>query len=51
MIKKTESKKIGKVKQLFSRLWEKLDRKMEEKAKAQACCCKPSGKEKNSCCS
>jgi len=51
MIKKVEGRKISKAKQLFSRLFAKLDKKMEEKAKSQACCCKPAGKEKNSCCS
>ncbi len=51
MIKKTEGKKINKVKQLFSHLFERLDKKMEEKAKSQSCCCKPTGKENNSCCS
>ena len=51
MIKKTEGRKINKVKQFFTRLFEQLDKKMEEKAKSQPCCCKPSDKEKNSCCS
>jgi len=51
MIQKTEGKKVNKIKQLFLRLLEKLDRKMEEKAKSQDCCCKPTGKGKNSCCS
>ncbi len=51
MIKKTEGEKINKVTGLFSRLLEKLDKKMEEKAKSQDCCCKPTGKGKNSCCS
>jgi len=48
-----EGKNTGKVRQLFSRLFAKLDKKMEEKAKSQPCCCKPTGKDKgkNSCCS
>ena len=51
MIKKTEGKRISKVRQLFSSFFEKLDKKMEEKAKSQDCCCKSAGKGKNSCCS
>ena len=50
MVQKTEGKKISKAKGLFSRLFEKLDKKMEEKTKSQACCCKPTGKDKSSCC-
>lgn len=50
-MQKAEGRKISKAKQLFSRLFEKLDKKMEEKAKSQPCCCKPAGKEKDSCCS
>lgn len=50
-MQKTKEKKINKVKQLFSRLWEKLDKKIEEKAKSKPCCCGSDGKEKNSCCS
>ena len=45
------SKKSGKVKTFLGGLFEKLDKKMEERAKAKPCCCKPSDKEKNSCCS
>jgi hypothetical protein len=51
MVKKAEGKKTNKATQFFSRLFEKLDKKMEEKAKSQACCGKPTGKEKDSCCS
>ena len=45
------NKKDGKVKTFFRRLLKELDRKMEEKAKTKPCCCNPSDKEKNSCCS
>ncbi len=45
------NKRKGKVKTFFRGLFEKLDKKMEEKAKSTSCCCKPSNKEKNSCCS
>lgn len=34
----------------FSKMFEKIDKKMEEKAKSGTCC-KPSGKGGNSCCS
>lgn len=45
------NKKNGKIKTFLRGLFEKLDKKMEEKAKSKPCCCKPSDKEKNSCCS
>ena len=45
------NKKNSKIKTFLRGLFEKLDKKMEEKAKAKSCCCKPSDKEKNSCCS
>ena len=51
MIQKPEGRKISKAKHLLSRLFAKLDKKMEEKAKSQDCCCKPTGKGKNPCCS
>lgn len=35
----------------FSRLFDKLDRKMEEKSNPASCCCKPSDKGDKSCCS
>ncbi|MCX5700625.1 MAG: hypothetical protein NTZ63_03710 [Candidatus Omnitrophica bacterium] len=36
----------------FSRIFDKLDKKMEEKAKSSSCCCKSDDKEgKKSCCS
>ena len=41
---------VKKKKGFFSRLIEKLDQKMEEKAKAASCCCKSNKKDK-SCCS
>lgn len=45
-----EEKKNGRIKNFLKKLTEKLDKKMKEKAKA-SCCCKPSDKDKNSCCS
>jgi hypothetical protein len=46
---KLEEKKTKKG--FFSRMFEKLDKKMEEKAKSQPCCSKPSDKGGGSCCS
>jgi hypothetical protein len=46
---KIEEKKTKKG--FFSRMFEKLDRKMEEKAKSQPCCPKPTDKGGGSCCS
>jgi len=43
--------KEGKKKSFFARLFDKLDKKMEEKAKSSPCCCKPSDKGDGSCCS
>lgn len=51
MKENNKAKKTAKLKTLFKRLVEKLDDKMAEKAKSGACCCSPSDKEKNSCCS
>ena len=42
--------KENKKKSFFARLFDRLDKKMEEKAKSQPCC-KPSDKGGNSCCS
>jgi len=35
----------------FSRMFDKLDKKMEEKAKSSPCCCKPTDKGNKTCCS
>jgi hypothetical protein len=35
----------------FARLIAKLDKKMQEKAKSQSCCCSENKSEKKSCCS
>jgi hypothetical protein len=51
MKENNENKKSGKVKTFFKGLVEKLDKKMEEKAKSKPCCYKPTDKENNSCCS
>jgi hypothetical protein len=51
MNQKAEGKKTNKVKQFFSQLLNKVDKKMEEKAKSRPCCCKPVDKESGSCCS
>lgn len=47
---KPEEKKSKKG--FFTRLLDKLDKKIEEKAKSSSCCCKGNDNEgKNSCCS
>jgi len=51
MEKKSKDKKGGKVKAFLRGLAEKLDKKMQEKAKSGSCCCRTSAKEKDSCCS
>lgn len=43
--------KEPKKKSFFARLFDKLDKKMKEKAKSNPCCCKPSDKGGGSCCS
>lgn len=43
----TKEKKKG----FFGGLFEKLDKRMKEKALNSPCCCKPADKDKNSCCS
>ena len=51
MAQKAKANKPNKIKQFFSGLVNKIDKKMEEKAKSQACSCKPSDKDGKSCCS
>ena len=51
MAQKANDKKPNRIKQLFSQLVNKIDKSMEEKAKSQGRCCKPSGKDGKSCCS
>lgn len=47
---KTEEKNSEKG--FFAKLFDKLDKKMQEKAKSGSCCCKGDNKEdKKSCCS
>ncbi|MCX5687502.1 MAG: hypothetical protein NTV71_02500 [Candidatus Omnitrophica bacterium] len=43
--------KEGKKKSFFAKLFDRLDKKLEEKAKSESCCCKPSDKGDSSCCS
>ncbi len=38
-------------KSFFSRMFEKLDKKIEEKSKAASCCSNKSDKGQNKCCS
>ena len=45
------NKKKGNIKSFFKGLLERLDKKMEENVKSTSSCCKPSGKDNNSCCS
>lgn len=51
MEKKTDNEKKGKKKSFFSGLIEKLDKKIQEKARSSGGCCGPSDKEGGSCCS
>lgn len=51
MFKKAGGSNPNKIKQFFSQLINKIDKKMEAKAKSQGCCCKPLDKKDNSCCS
>jgi hypothetical protein len=49
--KENEGKKVEK-KGFFGRIMDKLDKKMEAKAKkAKPCCCGPADNNKSSCCS
>ena len=50
MEKDIKNEKISKKKSVFSKLIEKLDKKMQEKAKSGKCCCSDSAEDK-SCCS
>lgn len=52
MQEKTDKAKEMNKKGFFKRIMEKIDKKMEEKAKSKACCCSgPKDKDNNSCCS
>jgi len=51
MEEKAKESKPSRFKQFFAGLINKIDKKMEEKAKSSSCCCKPSDKENKSCCS
>lgn len=49
MDKEVNTKKGNKAKGFFTRLIEKIDKKMEEKAKKNPCSCSPKDRN-NSCC-
>lgn len=49
-MEKDKDKKTNKVKEFISRLANKVDKKMEEKAKSQKSCCGDNSKD-GSCCS
>lgn len=51
MKEEDKNNKDAKKKSFFAGLFEKLDKKMEEKAKSQPCCSKPNQKDGGSCCS
>ena len=51
MSQEIKSEKKGRVKKFFSRWFQKLDKKMEEKAKSSGCCCDNTKSEGRSCCS
>jgi hypothetical protein len=48
---KPDNKKGKTNKGFFAKLFDKLDKKMEEKSKLPSCCCCQDNKDKNSCCS
>jgi len=50
-MEKSRNKNETKKKSFFAKVFEKLDRKMQDKAKSQNSCCGPSNKGNNSCCS
>ncbi len=50
MEEKANNKKSGKVKTFFKGLVEKMDKKMQEKAKKSACCCNNKKTGDKSCC-
>lgn len=50
MSEQNSNVKETKKKSFLARWFEKLDKKMEEKAKSQSCCCKSKDKD-SSCCS
>jgi len=50
MEKDTKAKKENKIKGLFVRFIEKIDRKMQEQAKDRPCSCSSKKKGDNSCC-
>jgi hypothetical protein len=51
MADKANNEKEAKKKGFFGKFFEKLDKKIEEKANASPCCCKPKDKDDRSCCS
>jgi hypothetical protein len=51
MNEKVNNGKEEKKESFFAGLFRKLDKKMAEKAKSQPCCCNPSNKKDDSCCS
>jgi len=42
---------LARVKKFFAQLFDKLDQRMEAKAKSKSCCCKPGERKDKSCCS
>jgi len=50
MDQKNEEKKESKAKGFFGRLFDKVDKKLEEKAKKNSCSCCGDKPEKKSCC-
>lgn len=50
-MKEGKDNKTSKIRSFFKRFVEKIDKKMEEKAKHGGCCCVNDKKENKSCCS
>lgn len=51
MKEKSSTKNEAKKKSFFAKAIERLDKRMQERAKSTSCCCGPSDKESGSCCS
>jgi hypothetical protein len=51
MKENAKTRKSAAFKTFFKGLVEKMDKKMKEKAGSGCCCCRPSDKDKKSCCS
>lgn len=51
MEEKTKRSVFARVKESLAKLFDSIDKKMEEEAKSKPCCCKPSEGKDKKCCS